>query len=152
MGLAYTSANNPLGIPHWHILPCHEGFKMPTRGTPSSVGFDLYAPEGGFIAALDRRLIRLGFKASFADNWMALFLDRSGMANKGQARLGGVIDPDYRDEWKVILYNTTSRDFHFNAGDRLVQVVFLPIGTPTPELVSQLEASERSGGFGSTGK
>lgn len=118
---------------------------------PDAVGYDLYAPESGFVDPLSRKLVKLGFRAAFTPGYIGLLLDRSGMGNKGITRFAGVIDPCYRDEWGVILYNTTHETFRWNAGDRLIQVVFFKIEKPEPITVSTLEGVDRGGGFGSTG-
>lgn len=125
--------------------------EMPKRATPNSAGYDLFAPENGFLDPLQRKLIGLGFAASFTAGWVGLLLDKSGMGNKGLTRLGGVIDADYRDEWKVILYNTTHEVFRWSKGHKLIQVVFMEYGSPEPQEVSELEETNRKGGFGSTG-
>ena len=62
-----------------------------------------------------------------------------------------VIDADYRGEWIAVL-NTKGDGLHWNAGDRLLQFVLVPIPDVTPEPVEELDSTEReSGGFGSTG-
>jgi dUTP pyrophosphatase len=125
---------------------------MPERKTKLAVGYDLYAPLGGSIDPLSRLRIPLGFQASFTPGWAGLLLDRSGMGNKGITRFAGVIDPDYPDEWQVILFNSTGQKFSWEAGDRLIQVVFVPAGITDVLEVSTLEnRGDRVGGFGSTG-
>lgn len=143
----------------FHCKRLRDGFKLPTSGVnaeglledPEAVGFDLYAPEDGWVDPLSRKLVKLGFAAAFTNGYVGLLLDRSGMGNKGMHRFGGVIDPSYRKEWGVILYNSNHEVFHFKAGDRLVQVVFLRTEKPTPIEVEVLDETSRSGGFGSTG-
>ncbi len=138
---------------HFHVKGCHNSFKKPTKAEKGSVGYDLYAVEDGFIDPLSRSLVGLGFCASFTLGYVGLLLDRSGMGNKGIHRFGGVIDPTYRGEWKVILYNSTASVFEYKAGDRLVQVVFMPVENPEVTLIEgELELTERVGGFGSTGR
>lgn len=64
----------------------------------------------------------------------------------------GWIDSDYRGEIKVELKNFSSQDFIVEAGDRIAQLIILPIATPDLELTDQLPPSPRgTGGFGSTG-
>ena len=85
------------------------------------------------------------------------FEGRSGMALKGVWPVGGIIDPGYRGEMNVILYNSTSKVYHINAGDRPAQLVWYVVNAPgdndfTPfEWVEDIEESERGNdGFGST--
>lgn len=144
----------------FHCKSLHPAFKLPTSGLdpetqkidPHSVGFDIYAVEDGFLDPLSRKLVMLGFASSFTPGYIGLLLDRSGMGNKGIHRFGGVIDPSYRKEWGAILYNTNALPFKWKAGDRIIQVVFFAIEKPTPIMVSELEDTQRIGGFGSTGE
>jgi dUTP pyrophosphatase len=119
-----------------------------------AVGWDIFAPEDGFLDPLTRKLIPLGFAAEFAVGHIGKFFDRSGMGNKGMPHFGGVVDPDYRGEWKLILYNRTHETFHWKAGDRLVQVVFWKVEVDfVPQWVSKLSLTSRGeGGLGSTGR
>jgi dUTP pyrophosphatase len=145
----------------FHCKRLSDGFRLPTRGVdlegriadPQAVGYDLYAPEDGFVEPLQRKLIGLGFAAAFTEGYVGLLLDRSGMASKGLHRFGGVIDPSYRGEWKVILYNSTHQTLEYRRGDRLVQVAFMRVEKPEPTEVSALEETQRGGGgIGSTGE
>ncbi len=134
---------------------------LPTRGVkpetgevvdPDAVGYDLYASEDGFIEPLQRKMIPLGFKAAFTPGYVGRYADRSGMANKGITFFGGVIDPSYRGEWKVILYNTTGQTFEFKRGDRLIQCLFCQVGLPEVTQVSRVDETIRGeGGIGSSG-
>lgn len=143
----------------FHCMKIHPNFRLPTRGVnevgvladKDAVGYDIYAVEDGFLDPLSRKLVKLGFASSFTPGYVGLLLDRSGMGNKGIHRFGGVIDPSYRNEWGAILYNSTHDVFRWKAGARLIQVVFLRVEHPEPILVSELEATSREGGFGSTG-
>lgn len=145
---------------YFHVKRLTTGCRLPTRGLnpetklvdPDSVGYDLYAPEDGFLDPLSHKIVKLGFASAFTPGYVGLLLDRSGMGAKGIARLGGVIDPSYREEWGAILYNTRAEVFSWKAGHRLIQVVFFKVEAPEVIEVSELEApSARIGGFGSTG-
>lgn len=133
------------------VMLCGGG-QMPTRGTEQSAGWDLYSPISRSIDPLSRTLLSLGIKTAFTAGFVGLILDRSGMGNKGITRFAGVIDSDFRGEWGVILYNSTHESFRIAAGDRVAQVVFLELPSVISEQVFELPASERDGGFGSTGK
>ena len=92
----------------------------------------------------------------------AVFLkieDRSSMALKGVFSHGGIIDPSYRGEFHVILYNSSDVDYFGKAGEKIAQGIVYPAafnyGFTTLECIEtdDVEATERgSGGFGSTGK
>ncbi len=136
---------------YFHVLL--SGGKLPTRGTPDSVGYDLYAPTDGVIDPLSRALVRLGFSASFTPGYIGKLFDRSGLAAKhGLLSMAGVIDPDYRGEWGIILYNSTHLPYSYKSWDRIGQVVFWEVALPDVCEVTSLEASLRGGGYGSTGK
>lgn len=129
------------------------GGKLPTRGDPDAVGYDLYAPADGFIDPLERKLIKLGIKTAFTPGYVGKLFDRSGMGNKGMLTLAGVIDPSYRGEWGVILYNSTPTVYRYAVGDRLAQVLFWKVELPEVCLVQSLDETIRGeGGFGSTGQ
>lgn len=138
------------------------GGRLPKRATKvvegvelatDSVGYDLFAPEDGFIDALQRKLVKLAFCSEFTPGYVAKIFDRSGMGNKGITAFAGVIDPDYRGEWGIILYNSTHSTFRWKAGDRLGQVVFFKVELPEVCEVSSLTDTVRGvGGYGSTGQ
>lgn len=145
----------------WNIFPLSDGFVQPTRGydpgkkiitDPYAIGYDLYAPEDGFLDPLTRKLIPLGFSSEFAPDYGCRYCDRSGMANKGITYFGGLIESSYRNEWKVILYNSSGELFCWNRGDRLIQAVFSLRVEAEILIVTSLSASDRGlGGIGSTG-
>jgi dUTP pyrophosphatase len=80
---------------------------------------------------------------------------RSGLARQGLALSNGVgvIDADYRGEICVLLSNLGCEDVYIEPGQRIAQVVFMPIARARFEVVEELTETERgSGGFGSTGR
>ncbi len=153
----------------FHVLPMSKrengakATRLPSRGkdpltgeivSSGAVGFDIYAPEPGRLDTLEGRLIPLGFAASFPEGYIGKMFDRSGMGNKGITLLAGVMDPDYRNEWGVILYNTKPTPFKWDTGDRICQVVFWKVEVDfEPAWVTELEKTVRNlGGIGSSGK
>ena len=65
----------------------------------------------------------------------------------------GTIDSGYVGSIRVVLFNHSNQDYSVQAGQKIAQLVILPIITPTPEIVAYLDDTERGdGGFGSTGK
>ncbi|WP_460989809.1 dUTP diphosphatase, partial [Staphylococcus aureus] len=84
-----------------------------------------------------------------------MLLPRSGVGAKAGVRLRntcGVIDSDYRGEWMAVI-STDREPFRWAAGDRLLQMVLVPVGTPELQLVEELSETNRGeGGFGSTGE
>lgn len=144
---------SPDGLYSTGIVLLNENAKVPTRGTEDSAGFDLYASEDVTIPGFCIATIPLGFSTSMPRTIHGRIESRSGMALKGRVVLTGVIDADYRGEWKVIMGNMNAEAVEVAKGDRVAQVVFRPTVHPTFERVEQhTGTSERgSGGFGSTG-
>lgn len=130
----------------------HEHSRVPQEGTEGSAGYDLYAVEPMTIDRGAIVTIPLGFSTDMPPEMHGRIESRSGMALKGLVVLTGVIDSDYRGEWKVILQNTSSKNQVISQGDRVAQVVFRPTIKMHPRVVSELsETSRGAGGFGSTG-
>lgn len=130
-------------------------FTMPKRGSDTAAGYDIFMPEGGIAFANHPTTVKLGFSAAVPEGYVALLLPRSGVGTKAGIRLRntcGVIDSDYRGEWMAVI-STDREPFRWAAGDRLLQMVLVPVGTPELQLVEELSETNRGdGGFGSTGE
>ncbi|HWF55955.1 MAG TPA: dUTP diphosphatase [Solirubrobacteraceae bacterium] len=129
---------------------------LPTRAYVGDAGLDLYALDGGTIAAGQRASVPTGIAVEIPDGQAGLVLPRSGLAaRQGIALVNapGLIDAGYRGELKVLLLNTDrAADFVYAAGDRIAQLVLVRIETPQPIEVPALSDSARgAGGFGSSG-
>jgi dUTP pyrophosphatase len=134
-----------------HFLVGQKG-TMPKKGTNGSAGWDIYASEDVKIPALSRSLIPTDLKMAFPPTMVAYLKPRSSLAVKGIDVGAGVIDSDYRHEIKVLLINTTGQDFSVTKGDRIAQLIFHHLACVSITSAKLLPASERTGGFGSTGK
>lgn len=134
-------------------LPAHQFELIKSRGSKilGAVGFDLYPVQDGYLIPNCHSIVPLGFATEFDYGYGAFIFDRSGMGVRGVARLAGVIDPDYRGEWKAILYNTTNESLHYTREKAIAQVVFLKVEFPewveTQELAPSLRDTK---GFGSS--
>lgn len=134
---------------------------LPKRATPMSAGYDVVAciDEPLVIKRTDKAtLIPLGFACYMADGHVAgLILPRSGLGHKQGLTLGntvGVVDGDYQNQWFASAWNRGQQfEIVINPGDRIAQIVFVPVIHPDFDQVEVFtEASERGlGGFGSTG-
>lgn len=139
------------------ITPLHAGFIMPNKSTEFAGAFDIYMPEAGEING-NSRLIGLGFAAAIPAGYVGLLLPRSSVGAKFGVELNntcGVIDADYRGEWKAALKTKSGIPFKWEAGERLVQCVVVPALSVQFELVNSVEElgeTNRAGGFGSSGK
>jgi dUTP pyrophosphatase len=82
-----------------------------------------------------------------------MIADRSSMAKKGLKTAGGIIDAGYRGEIQVVLWNLSREEALVKKGERLAQMLILPIATPAVLEVKELgQTSRGEGGFGSTGR
>jgi dUTP pyrophosphatase len=99
-----------------------------------------------------RAMVKTGISMQFPLNYVAQIWDRSGMGVKGIHRFAGVGDGNYTGEYKVVLVNFTSEEYKINKGDRIAQVLFVPVEHPAFTIVNALEETERGGkGFNSSG-
>lgn len=131
----------------------NENATIPTYGSERAAGMDLYAAFAETIPAGQHRIIKTGIAVKIPDFHYGRIAPRSGLAyKKGIDVFAGVIDNDYRGEIGVILYNSGNEPFIVAQGDRIAQMIITPYTHTVPELVTELDDTERgSGGFGSTG-
>jgi dUTP pyrophosphatase len=136
------------------IKPLHHNFVMPNRSTDKAGAFDIYMPEAGAVSGHGAKMIGLGFAAEVPENHVAIILPRSGVGAKYGIELNntaGVIDSDYRGEWKVAVKTKSGSSHRWDAEDRLFQVLVIPGPEIKLELTDELSETSRIGGFGSTG-
>ncbi len=128
--------------------------KLPVRAHEGDAGLDLCALEGCMIGAGERGVVGTGIAIAVPPGHVGLIMDRSGLAAKeGITNLGGVIDAGYRGEWKVIMLNTSDKPYDVAAGERIAQILVIPIALPEVCEVSELDDTMRGDGhFGSTGR
>lgn len=133
-------------------------FIMPNYATEGSAGLDLCAciDETLTINPGDTILISAGFAIHIADkSFAAMLLPRSGLGHKYGIVLGnltGLIDSDYQGEIFVSCWNRGNTSFKINPGDRIAQMIIVPVVQPDFEFVDSFNETIRgSGGFGHTG-
>lgn len=131
---------------------------FPEYATDGSAGLDLRACLDGplTLAPGDTHLVPTGLSIHIADpSLAAMILPRSGLGHKHGIVLGnlvGLIDSDYQGELMVSCWNRGQTAFTLNIGERLAQLVLVPVVQAEFEVVSEFNASVRGdGGFGSTG-
>lgn len=129
------------------------GATLPTRAHSTDAGLDLYATERRLIRANDWERIDTGVHIQIPEGYVGLLTSKSGlMANHGLTSRG-TIDSGYTGSIQVVLFNHSRINYIVEKGQKISQLVIVPIVTPEPEWVDSLEETERgSGGFGSTGK
>lgn len=128
----------------------------PTRAHPGDAGLDLKAAENALLFHGDRQAVDTGVSVEIPDGYVGLVCARSGNAARrgvGIVNGVGVIDAGYRGPVNVLLINHGRDNVTVRRGDRIAQLLIVPIETPSVEIVGSLSDSERgTGGLGSTGR
>lgn len=130
---------------------------LPSRAHDGDAGLDLYACEVAHIGPGERWSVGTGVAIEIPEGHAGLVLPRSGLAKKHGIALvnsPGLIDSGYRGELRVLLLNTDPAEtFRVVAGDRIAQLVIVPIAPAEPvEAASLAESARGEGGFGSSGR
>jgi dUTP pyrophosphatase len=126
--------------------------KVPTRAHPDDAGLDLYGLEDVLLEPGEGKMCRTGIGIALSHGFMGMVADRSSMGKKGLKAAGGIIDSGYRGEIHVILWNISREEVRLRAGERIAQLIVLPIVYPEPLEVRELDETRRGAkGFGSSG-
>jgi dUTP pyrophosphatase len=132
--------------------------QLPSYKTSGASGMDLMAfiKSSVTIKPKTSSLIPTGLSIAFSENYEVQIRPRSGLAAKNNISVlntPGTIDSDYRGEIKVIIYNHGNNDFLINNGDRIAQMILMPVVKMELEETNDFPETIRGeGGFGSTGK
>ncbi len=136
-----------------------DSIPLPEYATSGSAGLDLRAciDQTMVIKPGETELIPTGMAIHIADPGVAaVLLPRSGLGHKHGIVLGnlvGLIDSDYQGQVFVSCWNRSTNDFTINVGERIAQMVFLPIIQASFNIVDDFDNSDRGdGGFGHTGR
>lgn len=135
---------------------------LPQSQTPGSVGYDLHAhllsetgrPIKQLIPPNSTRNVRTGLNIELPPGYFAMVCSRSGIAKRSifVTNGPGIIDPDYRGEVMVLLYNGSHESHWVQHQERIAQLVIMPVTYATMIEVDELSLTERGeAGFGSTG-
>ena len=133
----------------------HPHAELPTRAHPTDAGLDLAASETTHIAPGVVTLVPTGIAVAIPEGHVGLLAARSSLATKKSMTLAngvGIIDSDYRGEIKIPIIPLDGCHNLIQAGQKIAQLIILPIATPTVEVVADLDETTRNtGSFGSTG-
>lgn len=128
------------------------GCHIPNRAHANDAGLDLYAAKGGWIWPKCRKVILTGTHAAVPAGFVGMLTSKSGLMQRGITSRG-TIDSGYTGEIRAVMFNHSWKFVRIKPGQKITQMVIMPIITPVPHIVDKLEVTERGeGGFGSTGK
>jgi len=130
--------------------------RLPERAYEHDAAWDLYAAEAATLPPLRRAVVGTGVALGLPSHLAALTLPRSGLAARHGISIvnaPGLIDPGYRGEVRIVLLNTDAEiAFHVAPGDRIAQLLFLPITDVSLFRADALDVTHRGDrGFGSSG-
>ena len=145
------------------IKKLHDNAKMPTRGTSSAAGFDLYVPETTFLFRDIPQKVRTGLAFEIPEGYVGVVYSRSSSARDGIVITPLLVDSDYRGEVYVLATylgevepdnpRKMSGSLKIEAGERIAQIRIEKLVDTEYEWADELSSTERdSGGFGSTGR
>ena len=134
--------------------------KMPSRAHGTDAGLDIYAPESIILYAGDSVTVDTGVHLEIPKGYCGLIKSKSGLLIKHCVSGEGVIDHGYLGSIHVKLFNNSKDEkmYFFEKGDKLIQLLIVPIETPELELVENVadlyggDTERGDGGFGSSGR
>ena len=131
-----------------------KGAFMPKRAHDTDAGLDLFSPVTEVVWEGSSVVIDTGVHVEIPDGYVGMLKSKSGLNVKFGLTGEGVIDAGYTGSIVCKLYNNgNDRNYRINAGDKIIQLVILPIVTPEPVLVDSFDKTDRgNNGFGSTGR
>lgn len=130
-----------------------KGAYMPERGHATDAGLDLKTPMSFTLPRGASVLIDTGVHVQLPAGTVGMLKSKSGLNVIHGITGEGVIDEGYIGSIRAKLYNNGADAVEFKAGDKITQLVILPVLTPEIEIVDSLEETERgANGFGSTGR
>lgn len=127
---------------------------LPNKAHSTDAGFDLFSPEDVVVRANSYAVINTGVCMFIPDGYVGMIKSKSGLNVKHNLVAEGVIDAGYTGHIVVKIYNHGDYDYRFNKGDKLTQIVILPIPDVDLKVVNSFNVSTDRGdnGFGSSGK
>lgn len=130
-----------------------EGAKMPTKAYETDAGFDIYSRDCAIVPAKGSTIFDTGVHIELPTNTVGLLKSKSGLNVKHGITSEGVIDVGYTGSIRVKLYNNSDTPYIVYKGDKISQLVIVPIVNTILELVDELgEAPRGENGFGSSGR
>lgn len=126
---------------------------MPVREHITDAGLDIRAMDDGVVRAHQSAVFHTGVHVELPRNTAGLFVSKSGLMMQHEITSTGLVDEGYDGEVMVKLFNHGEADYNVQRGDKIAQLVVLPVMYEPVEIVNSIRAGERGAdGFGSTGK
>ena len=130
-----------------------KGAFAPTRAHDTDAGLDIYAPTFVWIPAHGSAVIQTGIHVQLPEGCAGLLVSKSGLNVMHDITSTGLIDEGYTGEIVVKLYNHSDQNYAVCTGDKVSQIVVIPVRYEPVEIVDEIEGGERGdSGFGSTGR
>jgi dUTP pyrophosphatase len=147
----------PPAAPPLAVLRLRPDAVLPVRQHPGDAGLDLCCVEPVRLGPGERAFVPTGLAVAVPTGFAGFVTPRSGLAARHGVTLvntPGIVDAGYRGELKVLLlYTDASATFEAAAGERIAQLLLVPVALPDVEEVAALDETARgAGGFGSTGR
>ncbi len=135
------------------IKKLNKDAKLPSYAHPGDIGLDLYSMEDKTLMPGEHHFFFHGFALEFAEGYGALVMDKGSISKAGLKTMGGVFDAGYRGEYNTHLVNLSDKPYNVEVGDKVSQLVIMPVNIAELEEVDELSSSARGEGrFGSTGR
>ena len=129
------------------------GAFLPERAHPDDAGLDIRSPVDTYVPANSSAVIDTGVHVEIPYSAVGFLKSKSGLHFMHGISSEGVVDCGYTGSIRVKLVNHTDVPYHVRCGDKISQLVVIPIYLTVPEQVDELPETERGGhGFGSTGR
>lgn len=129
-----------------------KGAYMPVRAHGTDAGLDLRTPVDVTVPAHGSAVIDMGVRVQLPQDCAGLLVSKSGLNVRHGVTTTGLIDEGYTGSIVVKAYNDSDTDAHFGAGDKVTQLVVIPVLYVAVEVVEAIDGGERgAAGFGSTG-
>lgn len=126
---------------------------IPTRSHKQDAGADLRTPYRFILRANSYKVIDTGVHFDISDGFVGMVKSKSGLMCREGIVTDGVVDAGYSGSVRVCLFNHSGKHREFAKGEKIAQIIFMPIITPEFEQVEEITGGERSdNGFGSTGR
>lgn len=127
--------------------------QCPSRAHDTDAGLDLYAMHGGLVRAHQAATFHTGVHVQLPTGTAGILMPKSGMMTHHDLLTFGIVDEGYTGEILVHIFNCGGDDYNVRAGDKISQMLIVPVLYEPVEVVDEIQGGDRAGnGFGSTGR